>query len=109
MKTLLTALVLSSVVFSAPTFADGSLQNLSKAGSQSLNASGNLILGTTQAVVGVVAIPLKVVAKIGEVSDKSSEEMLRFSTEGVKKPLKIDDETISIGPSPAIAMARRDN
>lgn len=97
--------VLLSCFAAVPSFAEGSLQNLKQGTKQSLQASGNFALSGTQAVVAVVATPLKLVGKVGVVSDEVSSEMLDFAINGPNKPLDISDETLTIGPNPSLAIA----
>jgi len=84
--------------------AEGSMQNLAKASEHSVQALGHGLAAGGQLVSGVVAIPLKVVGAVGEVSGNAGDALWDIST----GELPITDETVTAGPSPSDAMNKGD-
>ena len=94
-----------AVVATQPVMAaEGSLQNLGKASEHSVQALGHGLAAGGQLVSGVVAVPLKVVGAVGEVSGKAGDALWNISS----GELPVTDETITASPSPSDVMNEGD-
>lgn len=62
----------------------------------SAQAVGHLSVGTVKTASGIVAVPLEVVSKTGELSGQAAGGLWEYANE----PLPIGDEIITVGPSP---------
>lgn len=87
-----------------PATAQSSLQHGSQALTHSLNAVGHSFIGGAQLVSGVVAVPLKASAAVGELSGEMGDAFWEAANAPVVDPLPITDNVVTIGPPPAEAL-----
>ncbi len=87
-----------------PATAQSSLQHSSQALTHSLNAVGHSFIGGAQLVSGVVAVPLKVSAAVGELSGEMGDAFWEAANAPVVDPLPITNDVVTIGPPPAEAL-----
>jgi len=84
--------------------AQSSLQHSSLALTHSLNAIGHSFIGGAQLVSGVVAVPLKASAAVGELSGEMGDAFWEAANAPVVEPLTITEDVVTIGPPPAEAL-----
>jgi hypothetical protein len=84
--------------------AQSSLQHSSQALTHSLNAVGHSFIGGAQLVSGVVAVPLKASAAVGELSGEMGDAFWEAANAPVVDPLPITGDVVTIGPPPAEAL-----
>ena len=87
-----------------PAEAQSSLQHSSYALTHSLNAVGHSFIGGAQLVSGVVAVPLKASAAVGELSGEMGDAFWEAANAPVVDPLPITTDVVTIGPPPAEAL-----
>ncbi len=89
---------------SMPVFAGGSAQHFSDSLDHSAQALGHVTVAGLKLVSGAVAIPLMISGEIGKASGEIGESLW----EEANAPLPITEEVITVGPTPADAMAKEE-
>jgi hypothetical protein len=89
---------------SMPVFAGGSAQHFSDSLDHSAQALGHVTVAGLKLVSGAVAIPLMMSGEIGKASGEIGESLW----EEANAPLPITEEVITVGPTPADAMAKEE-
>ncbi len=89
---------------SVPVYAGGSAQHFSDSLDHSAQALGHVTVAGLKLVSGAVAIPLMMSGEIGKASGEIGESLW----EEANAPLPITEEVITVGPTPADAMAKEE-
>ncbi len=89
---------------SMPVFAGGSTQHFSDSLDHSAQALAHSTVAGFKLVSGAVAIPLMIGGEIGKASGEIGESLW----EEANTPLPITEEVITVGPTPAEAMAKEE-
>lgn len=71
----------------------------------SAQGSAQVVVGATEAVVAVAAVPITVIEEGGNLDASAADAPLHAEDGGVV-PLRVSKDVISVGPSPAQALAR---
>jgi len=89
---------------SIPVIAGGSAQHFSDSLDHSVQAIGHSTVAGLKLVSGAVAIPLMMSGEIGKASGEIGESLW----DEANTPLPITEEVITVGPTPAEAMAEEE-
>lgn len=107
-KTILPVLVMS---VSTAVLAEGSMQNFAnsaghgwQASKQSAQAVGDAVIGTTQVVSGVAAVPFKLVGAVATTSNKVGDALWDNARGQKSEALEVSDEVVTAGPAPYLAL-----
>lgn len=96
-------ILISSILFISPTFANsGASNNISVASKHSALTVSHGALASVKVGSAVAATPLLVVGTIAEGSKKLGENLMEFATDD--QAFEVTDKTITAAPSPAQAM-----
>ena len=102
MNVALMAAVLS--LAAAQAQAGRAIQHSGQAAQHSANAVGHTIVGATQVVSGVLAVPFKAAGSLTGVSRDIGDALWESANAPLEDPLPIADESITAGPPPADAL-----
>jgi len=92
------------LILSMPVIAGGSAQHFSNSLDHSVQALGHSTVAGFKLVSGAVAIPLMISGEIGKASGEIGESLW----DEANAPLPITEEVITVGPTPAEAMAKEE-
>ena len=95
-KSLTGASVLVISICTSAAHAGGAATHSGQSFQHSAQAVGHLSVGTVKTAAGIVAVPLEVVSKTGELSGQAAGGLWDYANE----PLPIGNEIITAGPSP---------
>ncbi len=82
--------------------AQDSAGHSGQASTHSAQSAGHSLAASGKAVSAIGAVPLKVVGGIGKAADAAGDALLNAAGQ----PLKVDDETVTVGPPPSEALNR---
>lgn len=86
--------------FAQTSCAQGSGQHSVQSIKHLAKASGHAVVGSIKVATVIVAAPLAMIGGVGQVSQKSSDQLIQFA----RKPLLISDEVMIADQSPNLAM-----
>lgn len=109
-KTIIPVLVMG---LSGVAMAEGSVQNFAnsakhgwQASKHSAQATGDALIGTTQVVSAVAAVPFKLVGAVATTSNKVGDALWDNARGQQSEELEVSDEVVTAGPAPYLAMAQ---
>lgn len=107
-KTIIPVLVMG---LSSIALAEGSTQNFAnsakhgwQASKQSAQAAGDALIGTTQVVSAVAAVPFKLVGAVATTSNKVGDALWDNARGHNPEELEVSDEVVTAGPAPYLAL-----
>ncbi len=99
-KMVIISAMLVSMFFTQQAMAQGSTQHSGQAVKYSALAVGHGAVGSAKMTSAVVAVPLLAVGAVGAVSAEMGKSLVEAANDPIGEPLKISDETITVGPTP---------
>ncbi len=90
--------------FSQDTHSGRAVTHGSQASDQASNSAAHAIAGSGQTVSGAASVPFMASGASGAASAQVGEDLHDAATAPIGEPLKITDETITVGPPPDHAL-----
>jgi len=93
-----------TLMVASSAMAQGSARHSAQASQHASAAIGHGVVASAQLASGAIAVPLGMVAAVGEVSGDASEALWKEATGEIGGPLPVSDETFTAGPPPDQAL-----
>ncbi|HCY87441.1 MAG TPA: hypothetical protein DHV36_20070 [Desulfobacteraceae bacterium] len=101
---LIAALTIGTPAMANETHADRAVTHGSQAASHASNSAAHAIAASGQAVSGAASVPFMASGVAGAVSAQVGEDLKDAASAPIGQPLPITDETITVGPTPDLAI-----
>jgi hypothetical protein len=99
------ALVILTMTSSSVFAAGGASEHSAQSVKHSALAASNGVVASAKTASGVIAVPLKIVGAVGNVSDHAGDSLMENAI--TTTPLEVSDKTVTAGPPPNEALKKK--